>query len=342
MQKQYGKKIQLLKITHQPKTLVLPFLEKFNKGKSSVIPVITDDKVFNDLFPHIYIPHYVWLDQSGKVVAVTSGEQLTAENIDRFLSTANIGNMPVKFDMDTSKPLFVTNELLKNNPLQHYSVFFKYRYYGLGCGIEEIMNDAGIKTGLSMTNLTLEDLYGIVVSRLFAQRGIINADSRRIIRLKDPSRIIGLRLENRNLYTYACNSPELKNTSLYEYVLEDLNRYTDYIGSIEKTKVKCLVLKRNGVADLIKTKGGPTQRTLFRGTDSKLINASVKVMMVSMMELPFIKMPLVDETGYTSKIDISLKAWTDLPVLQKELKAYGLELQEKERELDMFILRDKN
>lgn len=105
LQKQYGGEVQFIKVTCQPRAEVIPFLEELHKTHPSAIPVVTDDSALHQLFPHIYLPHYVWLDQTGKVVATTTAEQLTAENIDQFLSNDNIGNMSMKVDMDNTKSL---------------------------------------------------------------------------------------------------------------------------------------------------------------------------------------------------------------------------------------------
>ena len=105
LQKKYGGEVQLIKVTCQPRARLLPFLEKLHNIESSAIPVVTDDSALHQLFPHINLPHYVWLDQTGKIVATTTAEQLTAENIDQFLSNDNIGNMHMKVDMDDSNSL---------------------------------------------------------------------------------------------------------------------------------------------------------------------------------------------------------------------------------------------
>lgn len=105
LQRKYGGEVQFLKVTCQPKAAVLPFLEELHKTHPSAIPVVTDDSALHQLFPHINLPHYVWLDQTGKVVATTTAEQVTAENIDYFLSNDNIGNMRMKVDMNNSKSL---------------------------------------------------------------------------------------------------------------------------------------------------------------------------------------------------------------------------------------------
>lgn len=345
LQQKYGGEVQFIKVAYQPKADVLPFLEKFHKGKPSVIPVITDDKVLHELFPHFYIPHYVWLDQVGNVVATTTGDQLTVTNIDRFLSDDNIGNMRTKIDVDGSKPLFITNDLLKDNELKHYSVFFKGEYDGFGTGVNRKLNKAGKQTGVNITNMDIVSMYEIVVADLFKQRGLINYNARSLILIKDTV------VSNYNsdaitrlpyVYTYACNATDLDSASLYQYIFADLNRYSNYHGSIEKTKVKCLVLRRTSKVDKMKTKGGDPRGLNFDDPNPKMVNRPLTIMILRFCDLSFIKMPLIDETGYRLPVDVQIPDGKNLAGLQKGLEKYDLELKEQIRELDMFVLRDKN
>lgn len=131
LQNQYKDQVQFLKVTYQPDSIVLPFLKKL--GKASLIPEINDDKILHQLFPHEYLPHYVWIDQSGTLIATTSAEQVTAENIDKVLSNG-ASALKLKVDLDRSVPLFINNDLIKNNELKHYSIFLKGRYDGLASG----------------------------------------------------------------------------------------------------------------------------------------------------------------------------------------------------------------
>ncbi|WP_367866688.1 TlpA family protein disulfide reductase [Pedobacter sp. WC2423] len=343
LQKNYGGEVQFIKVAYQPKEEVLPFLEKFYKGKPSVIPVVTNDIILDQLFPHIYLPHYVWLDQAGNVVATTTSDQITIENIDRFLSSDSIGDMRLKVDLDDAEPLFINNELLKNNELKHYSVFLKGLYDGLGSGVNEQFNKAGKLTGLNITNMALLSMYEQVASGLFKQRGKTYSKTRSLILVKDPALIAHKSGAGPNgFYTYAGNAPELKDTLVYQHVFDELNRYSDYRGSIEKIKVKCLVLRRTSKVDKMKTKGGTPKSQRFTDPDAKLINYPLTILLLRISELPFINMPLIDETGYKEPVDIQVLKRDDLTALRQSLKAYDLELIAGIRELDMFVLRDKD
>lgn len=49
------------------------------------------------LFAHIFIPHYVWIGPQGKVIAITSAEEITRENIEAVLK-GTPEKMPLKSD----------------------------------------------------------------------------------------------------------------------------------------------------------------------------------------------------------------------------------------------------
>lgn len=51
------------------------------KGKSFTVPIVREDTLLRQLFPHTYLPHYVWIDANGKVIGITSSAGFTNENI---------------------------------------------------------------------------------------------------------------------------------------------------------------------------------------------------------------------------------------------------------------------
>ncbi len=343
LQNQYKGEVQFLKVTYQKEAEALPFLEKLYKEKPSVIPGVTDDKQLHQLFPHQYLPHYVWIDQTGTLIATTSSREVNQENIDKVLNNTK-EVLKIKVDLDNSKPLFLRDELLKYNDIKHYSLFFKGRYDGLPSGVMLLKNKAGRQTGLSISNFQLADMYEYVIMKLYEQRGERYSLNNKIVKVNDPFKILYRRdLTSSEFYTYAYNDPDMQGMSLYGELLNELNRYSDYTGTIEKTKVKCLVLKRTSNTDRLKSSGGKKQNSLFIMPDSKIVNYPVGNLLMQIGELPFIKLPVVDETGYKHMIDIALsQQQPNMQTLQKELKAYDLELVEKEREINMFILKDKD
>ena len=116
LQKKFGERIQILPVTDQDSQTVKQFLKNFNQISHINMFSVTGDRILRSLFPHEEIPHYVWIDQNGKVVAITGAEQLTESNIENLLD-GNHPELPVKQDIvkviDESKPMFIVGNELK-------------------------------------------------------------------------------------------------------------------------------------------------------------------------------------------------------------------------------------
>lgn len=341
LQKEFAGKVQFLTVTQQKHEIVVPFLVKFHQKMPPLIPAITDDLILNKMFPHRYIPHYVWLDTTGQLIATTAAEQITRENINLVLSGKSY-ELKFKVDIEAGKPLFLNAELLKNNQVKHYSLFFKGQYDGLPTGVSRLKDAYGRQTGLNLVNLSLLEIYENLMYTLFEQQGDRYSQQRLITKVSDLSAINGSgNLAPTDLYTYSYNAPDLTGHSLWSNMLAELNRYTQFTGTIEKIKMPCLVLRRSSSIDKIKTAKGAPENSLFRKEGGRLINYPLTYLLGRMSDLPFINSILIDETGYTGNADISIHWKPDLNTLRNELKAYDLELVEAEREVNMFILKDK-
>lgn len=337
LQKEYKDQVQFLKVTYQPDSIVLPFLKKLRTN--SLIPEINDDKALHQLFPHEYLPHYVWIDQSGTLIATTSAEQVTAENIDKVLSNG-ASALKLKVDLDRSVPLFITNDLIKNNELKHYSILLKGRYDGLASGYVPYMANKKI-TGLSLTNLAMLDIYTIIIRSIYRERGERYNKNFLIMKVKDPAKILYRDdLPPEDQYTYSCNAPGLFDENLYLHIIEDLNRYSNYKGTIEKQKVNCLLLKvKHSNTENYKTKGGK-RRNAF-SLDQEMVNCPIDFLVMDLGTLPSVTVPIIDETGYKGMADVKLSKNPDLQTLRKELAAYDLELVDAKRKINMFTISDK-
>lgn len=130
--------------------------------------------------------------------------------------------------------------------------------------------------------------------------------------------------------------------SLYTNMLSGLNSYTNFTATIEKRKIKCLRLVRTASQDRIATKGG-SRVSAFYKNPSVLRNAPLQHM-INMLngDNTITDLPVVDETGYTGNVDITMPAVSNLAALRKELSRYGLDLLEGEQLLNMLVVRDRN
>ncbi len=196
-----------------------------------------------------------------------------------------------------------------------------------------------------MTNLPMMDIYFPVIYELFKINGEEFNTMRTVLEVQD-SALLNLiskdngEFETHNLYNYEMVVPEEKADSLFFYILEDLNRFSDYTATIELRNVECLVLKRISNKDKIKTKGGKPKCT-FPSSPSILTNQKLKVMINMLSDVESIKLPIVDETGYTDNVDLELSGVKDIVQLKNELNRYDLDLINAKRSINMLVIKDK-
>ncbi|MBD1421001.1 TlpA family protein disulfide reductase [Sphingobacterium chuzhouense] len=74
--------------TGDTNTKIKAFFDKLDYTLS--IPSVINDSLFKKLFPRKLIPHYVWIDNNGKVKAITASKELTFENIERMIHNENV------------------------------------------------------------------------------------------------------------------------------------------------------------------------------------------------------------------------------------------------------------
>src|ERR1700761_8898194 len=76
LQKQFKDKITILPVSSEKKEAVLTFFKTSKFAKNNDLPSVTEDNELTRYFPHYFIPHEVWIDENGKIMAITGGDQV--------------------------------------------------------------------------------------------------------------------------------------------------------------------------------------------------------------------------------------------------------------------------
>src|SRR5690606_16797115 len=110
------------------------FFKKWQErtGKPLYLRSVVNDSILDAMFPHNLVPHYVWINSSGKVIATTSVEQVTAANRRAVRDGVDVA-FPMKKDQDRDRPLF-TNTDLPVGQILRYAILLKGRFDGLRSG----------------------------------------------------------------------------------------------------------------------------------------------------------------------------------------------------------------
>lgn len=320
------------------------FFKKWQErtGKPLRLRSVVNDSIFGALFPHNLIPHYVWINSTGKVIATTSAEQVTAASIRAVLDGVEVA-FPMKRDQDRDRPLF-TNTDLPVGQMLRYSILLKGRFDGLGSG-NRLHRTGNLLHGHAITNTPLVEMYKTIFREMFREF----TNNKLMLDVKDPSLLIAPppseqrdKWNRVNMYSLDVIVPVNQSDSLYPYMLHELNRYSEYYGQMEKRKLTCMALVSTDKNNKLKTKGGKTESRLFSEDNPYLKNAEIRYLISRLNNCPAITLPVLNETGYTGNVDIDfLDGFTDIKKIRKRLQQFGLDLQEAERTIEVFVIKDK-
>jgi thiol-disulfide isomerase/thioredoxin len=326
---------------------ILEFINKWSKnGKKFPFGSAVNDSITPQLFPHNTLPHYVWIGSNGTVKAITSFEEATADNIKKLLSTEAI-KLPVKRDFE-QKTLLQLPDDITSNDISHYSLFIKGKLPGLSAVNTPRYDSTDKICGRAMRNTPILTMYKEAINGIDKEIGFNK--KKLVLEVDDSSKLFLNKektsretWEKNNLYTYDLILPQSDSKEVCSYILNDLNRYSEYFGRIEKRKIKCVALTRINKVDKLKTKNAKSEDRLYNDLQKKYIsNLPMSRLVLALDRLTAINLLVVDETNYTENIDIELSVdLTDVNAIKKALRKYDLDLIEKEKEVNMFVLSDK-
>ncbi|MBD1362975.1 redoxin domain-containing protein [Mucilaginibacter sp. ZT4R22] len=348
LQKKYAGQLQFISVSTQAAATVDLFnrrIEQQQKIKLAV-PSVTDDRTLSTLFPHQYLPHYVWINKHGIVTNFSSFDQVNDETIATYLKGTNPEQkeMPEVAEVayDKSKPLFFDGNGGEPKQIFAHSILSGY-VPGLSLGFTvKIDSTNGIK--ISARNQGIAQLYETAYGY-----GLRFAGGKNVIyEVSDTTLVtsgsIGERylnwLSSGNGYCYELHFPAGKVESAYPRMREDLKIYfPQYRAAVEKRKATCMVLKRTSAADKIQSKGG-TPTVSFEPIHASVKNAYLNNLIVN-LDMMDSNRAVVNETGYKGRVDLEISAGMgDFDAINRELAKYDLHFDKEEREIEFLIIRD--
>lgn len=331
LEQKFKEELFVLAVSSEKQDKVASFLKQNKTVKDLHLTTVIQDTVLAKLFPHRLLPHYVWIDPGGMVLAFTGAEDITEKNVSQILSKGR-PDLTTKKDQNLDRPLYSSEELPVND-LIHYSILTKGAKVGLPGGTHPYQKGEHVYRRI-FTNSTVLTMYRVIAQKLFLENGQSFRDDRLIIDVLKPEEIeydssLGdaKAWNSGHLYNFDVIVPITDAARLNRIMLEDLNRYLPYNGRIEKRRSSYLALVT-------------VDQTLpIRDTAGKKIGLEVYVR--RLMSQGFTKLPVIDETGYKEKVCLPLPEADDMESMNRELARFNLKLVNGEAPIDMFILSDK-
>lgn len=349
LQRQFDGKVQILSVTYQSEKEIRSFFSKYDRRnpKRIGIPGVTGDTTLSRLFDYNAVPHYVWIDGSGVIRAITGMQELTAANITKMLS----GTVPVMAQKADEKriryspywPLMLDGNGGDGSGLLYHSLFTRYTP-GIGFG-HSILRDSTSHFRITVRNCERAWFFKIA----HAIGGVPFNETNTIFHVRDKGRLTSSLvggpyekwLQDGNGFCYELAVGLDQEKQAFKLMQRDLELFfPEYTSAVEQRDTTCLALKRTSTALALASSGGKTILDLGP-YEWKVSNASVAQIIRRLNYFQRLNTMVVDQTGFAGKMDMLLSAgWSDLKALNSELAKYGFVLEPVRAPIQVLVIRD--
>lgn len=330
LQKKFNDEVFILPVNCYDSIQPVAKFFDYRKSKSAdgkTLPCVVYDTIASSLFPFRAVPHYVWIDKEGTFLGTSGIDKMNEATIRQVLQGKKVLDTPVLLSADytISKPLF-KNGNGGDPPLQYRSLVTGF--------VKSLHGQAAITTDttagfskLAVTNLPLRNLIMTAYNLPLDRRNRIHFNP-------------DVAADESSVYCYEILMANTHQDVLYDYMKEDLERYFRISVSEEMIPVKCLVIQRDK-----KSRKTP-DTTLIPRTEMMYGNALVMSndnfgVLVDYLGMKQ-EMPVLDETGYSGKISMSVP-YNNLnaKALHQLFSNHGMKVVEEVRKLKMIVVRKK-
>lgn len=351
LQKQFDSQLQVLLVnTYKADDIkkVNSFFAKraINTGEKMTLPFSLLQTSLMGYFPFKFVPHYVWIDKKGRLIATTSQFEVTAANIKAVIE-GNAASFHMKkdaLDFDYKVPLFVNGNAGTGNAFLYRSVFTNY-IEGIG-GISGIERTADEK-----------------ISRMY----LFNTDALTMLRTAYPGK---LELPPNRIIIDACDSNKFqfgaaedtlmyKNSFCYDitvfpttledmlvFMQQDIYRVFHVRVKSEKRNINCMLLQQaEKLKNIYSTGGNPVINIDKRSPQNYLKNQPLNVFIDILNHHRAMKqLFVIDDTTGIPNIDIQFPAgfWEfNIQSVKAFLYDLGFNLAEDLVNMEMAVITDK-
>ncbi|MBZ4188957.1 TlpA family protein disulfide reductase [Niabella beijingensis] len=349
LQEDYKKDLQVLMIASPESGDDFPkissLLNRLKKNNKAVNLPITINSEATTLFPHTALPHYVWIERDGRVLAITGADEVTTDNIKTALTKGAL-EVGQKKDFNKNNLFGLDSSIVPLKKIEGYSILIKGRMTNLngGGGFGYYRQRDNSYYGYFFANASLISIYNQIAGETIND---FDGDFARIVFPAADSNLLGLwhypdtdsliRWYNKNGYTLDFYGPPTNHKELFKKALWLLNEGTPFNAEIVIRKTTCLVLRR---IDTAKECGNKNYTTIqYNGQQRTVAISDIKSIYKDWLNG---RMPFVDRSGL--KGDRYFKP-DKYPLgiydAQKVLAGNNLKITEEQLALPLMIITSK-
>lgn len=356
LQNEFKGQVQFVLINRETKQETQAFFSKFKKITPPPVPMITGDTLLFPLTEIQGLPVHLWIDSTGKFLALNGPLLSTSSNIRKYLE----GNRPNLESKQNRKMVY--RKSLFDDQWSHEIKYFSY----IGkCDYGNVLLTGNKEQGACLT-ANCNSVVELFQKAYNEQSNLaihykFNRPGRTILEVRDATPYIApssrddlMEWNSMYRYYYQLLLPKEKQGDLYSTMRKDLERYFNIGATVEKRNIKGLALVMVDNLSGLKTKGGKPM--LSFGVSSNRDTDMVKTR--KMINYPFSEFedrlfriieyyyerPFFSEVSFSENIDIEILSSVidskDAVLLGRALQFYGLDLVEKEFEAEVLVLKE--
>ncbi|QES88274.1 TlpA family protein disulfide reductase [Rhizosphaericola mali] len=347
LQKQFGDSIQIILVTRDPTEQVASLKKRSEILQTVQLPFIVGDNTPAKYFDYTFVPQHIWIDKHGVIRSIANAENANVSNIHKFIHQGTT-------DLKEKKDLLINSEIpLINFWYPYYKKIGVYSYftpqqqeYETGSSItKHIRSDYGHRTRISNDAITIQNLYiQSFLSRTETKDELAFSNERIICRIKGIKKYY-LADSSHAQFTYdLIADSSISPKTIYRYMQAQLDLFLGAQSHLEKIPRPCFVIKAD--KSKLHINNGNVKR--FSKTNQNVYSAQnfvwlwIKDIITNKYNGPTHQ--VIDETGIApnTKMDLvfDMNHWDNLPLLNKELAAYGLSVTLEDRMLDCIVIED--
>lgn len=354
--------VLFLSVTNEPKEKAATFLQNKEKAMGTKLAManVYADTTLAKLFPHYFIPHYVWIKlPERKVVAITPHGEVTYQNVRNVLADAQSANTWAEkidrvLDYKIDEPLFPY--LAQNDSIRAHS-FKQYSYLttfipNLNSGMfnSGMSGDTADTYRFVMKNVSIRKM----AERAFGEGADFFQDTSVAVEVAQPEKVWS---ENRsgdpyrewrkhNTYCYEMQTDKQNRHHVNSIIRKDLQQYfPQYEFFVEKRERDAWVLISTGNNDALKSKGGKRGGEVSGNTYKLTNQPSLRPFFTRLRWYYHMYSPILfaDRTGIDFNIDLEISptSFKDIEEVNKELAKYNLKFERRIEPIDVLVIRDK-
>ncbi|GAA4786110.1 redoxin domain-containing protein [Olivibacter ginsenosidimutans] len=377
LQRLFSDSLIVIPVTDQAAPTISTFIQRKKDsdttGYWADFSSLTSDKILHSVFPNQGIPHTVIINQAGQVASVTVPRFLNRENIHNLLRNG-YAYIPKKREGRFE-------ETLLSPTFKDVKTYGK-TYYSCITGFTDGFQAVNMEYRDTSRNLQRITVSGLPITYLYAIAGMAPKKikftaNRQILLVKQPEKYTNYLMDDgqpasqdlawarKNTFNYEAILPlNLSKDEWKKKMKMDLDVFFGATATLEKRKVKCLIVRRNDNIQRAKSRHQQpvvvlngytynkdiTGRSYLGPAASGAVNYIHQVKIRDLVKIcndPHAGLsfgflpPTFDESGLDDYLDIDLpNNLQDFTALRSILKQQGLDINEEERELDMMVVRE--